>query len=166
MSLSSNFRIGWLSRRTMTMYNSTKLIKAISAWIKADCQEGFGQTYAGSLFQSFEAYLERTSALKSSPGRIAFGRELAGLKRFEKKQIGGLTHWTGIVLKAPATVVPLRQAKTIKKLTQRATVRTKQLKSSPKKRAAEQKSRLKEVRKRMKAESAKHSLDVGSQDAP
>lgn len=95
------------------VYDNTKLKQAVTAWLKANCKMGFGLVYSADLLADFEAYLEKTGALKSSPGPAPFGKQLlaAGLTR---KRQAGLTYYEGIQLKKPVTrAAPRRRAKTM-----------------------------------------------------
>ena len=79
-------------------YDNTKFQAAMEAWLVARCDEGFGETYAGDLLEDFENWLVNTSALRSSPGHVVFGMELARLG-FEKRRKMGLTFWGGVLLR-------------------------------------------------------------------
>lgn len=78
-------------------YDNTKLQIAVGGWLEAKCTVGYGQVYAMELLASFENYCRETSALKASPGIIAFSREM-NRREFGRKRISGLQYMTGLEL--------------------------------------------------------------------
>ena len=142
-------------------YDNTKLDAAINRWIKRDCSESFGETYAGDLLTNFEEFCADTGALKRSPGRVAFGKCLAR-REYEKRKVCGLTYWAGILIKKPPVVsVPRENTKspdTKRMDAQRE--RQDKLDQEAKEKAAEKKSRAAKVKKRMKKESKKVNQNV------
>jgi hypothetical protein len=89
-------------------YDNTKLNAAFARWIDECCVLTFGGTYSGDLLDNFDNFCAETSMLKRSPGRVAFGRELAGLD-LEKYKYTGLTYWAGIKLKNPPVMSRYRR---------------------------------------------------------
>lgn len=97
-------------------YDNTKLNAAFTRWIDECCVLTLGGTYSGDLLDSFEDFCAKTGMLKRSPGRVAFGRELARLG-LEKYKDTGMTHWAGIKLKNPPANSRFRlQAATITRM--------------------------------------------------
>ena len=145
-------------------YDNTKLDAAIEGWIKADCVEGFGETYAGDLLASFENYCAVTGALKRSPGRVVFGKCLAR-REYEKRKVCGLTYWAGILLEKPPVVsVPRENTKSedTKRIEARR-LRDEKLAEEKAEKEQARKDRAKAVRERIKKESKEHNIEVGQQ---
>lgn len=124
-------------------YDNTKFDLAFDKWLEQNVSTGFGEHYAGELLEDFEEFLRETRMLKRSPGRVVFGRRLAH-KGFEKRKKNGLTYWSGLELKHPRQVDPLRfaQASTKERMKEAAferemVRRREELARSPDARAAE-----------------------------
>jgi len=83
------------------MYDDTKLKVAFDEWMKHRIKVGFGECYAGDLLDDFSEFLEVTGMLKSSPGRVVFGKYLVGTGKFERKKKLGLTYYIGLRLINP-----------------------------------------------------------------
>ena len=133
-------------------YDNTKLELAVDRWLTAECIEGFGETYSGTLLTSFEDFCFESGALKRSPGRVAFG---SALKRrgFETRKMGGLTFWAGITLKTPPAIIEPRQNPAAAE--SRTATRVHKIEENQSKlenSAAERAQRAAEVKKRMRDE--------------
>jgi len=143
-------------------YDNTKLDEAIRRWIERDCDETFGETYAGDLLASFESFCADTGAMKRSPGRVAFGKALAR-REFEKRKVCGLTYWAGIVLTAPPEVsVPRENAK--KEDTQRLAARREKIaarQAEEARKEQERRERAKTVKRRMAGETKEKVASAG-----
>jgi hypothetical protein len=94
------------------VYDNTIFNAAFKAWIKANVDIGFGQEYAGDLLDDFCEYVAEMGMMKASPGRVVFGRALAGAG-LEKRKSLGLTNWIGLKLKKPRITRPKRYSKTL-----------------------------------------------------
>ena len=142
-------------------YDNTKLDDAISRWVKRDCSESFGETYAGDLLNNFEEFCADTGAMKRSPGRVAFGKCLAR-REYEKRKVCGLTYWAGIVIKKPPEFSKPRENTKSPDTKRMNAQRERQAESDQKTedKAAEKKSRAAKVKKRMKKESKKVNQNV------
>lgn len=144
------------------VYDNTKMDAAITKWIKRDCRQCPGETYAGDLLESFEKYCSRTGALKSSPGRVAFGKALRR-RDFDKRKVCGLTYWAGLVIAKPRGITTPRQnakSSDTKRLRQHQEFLDKKTKLAEDK-LAERKAHAAAVKARMKAENKKHNQAVG-----
>ena len=97
------------------MYDNTKFNAAFDEWLKQNVKIGFGEHYAGDLLADFNEFIAETGMMKRSPGRVVFGRQLAEHGGFERRKVGGLTHWSGLTLKKPRATIPVRYASTIKR---------------------------------------------------
>ena len=95
------------------MYDNTKLVKTIKAWLKSRCNVGYGQVYTAALLADFENYCRDTGALKASPGFSAFGREMTKLG-FGRKRVAGLWDMTGLELKKHIQVSQRRRKSSLK----------------------------------------------------
>ncbi len=93
-------------------YDNKKLIAAIESWLADRCKVGYGQVYSAALQADFEDYCAKTGAIKSSPGVIAFGREMTK-KGFGRKRVSGLQYMTGIeLINPPEHIIERRQKRT------------------------------------------------------
>ena len=143
-------------------YDNTKMDAAINRWIKKNCIEGFGETYAGDLLKSFDDYCAKTGSLKRSPGRVVFGMALAR-RNYEKRKVCGLVYWAGLLLKAPPGVTaPRENAKSSDTLrVKQHRERMDKKEELAKEQAAERESRAARVRARMAGESKKNNQAAG-----
>ena len=143
-------------------YDNTKLDKTVTRWLKTKCKKGPGETYAGDLLESFDAFVVKTNALNGSPGRVAFGSALTR-KKLKKRKACGLTYWLGLTLKKPPKVsVPRENTKaddTLRMTTKRE--RAERAKQDAITKAEERKKRTKEIIKRMKKETAERVRSAG-----
>lgn len=94
------------------VYDNTKFYAAFDAWLEQNVEVGFGEHYAGELLEDFCEFCRETKMMKRSPGRVLFGKRLAE-KKFEKRKSLGLTYWSGLALRHPRKVKPLRYQKTV-----------------------------------------------------
>jgi len=143
------------------MYDNTKLENAVANWLELCCDEAFGESYAGALFDSFNAYLAESGDLKRTPGRVVFGRELAR-RGFEKRKRAGLTYWAGLLLKAPpADTAPRHYSKTAEQLEERRQESEAEREAREAEAQAERAQHDSEARKRMARETAGAARAVG-----
>jgi hypothetical protein len=143
-------------------YDNTKLDLAVSAWIKDNCFESKGETYAGDLLADFETYVAQTGALKGSPGRVAFGKALARAG-FEKRKHCALTYWLNLLLEKPPEVSIPRSNKKPANTLRVETKIEKELKFAKlaEKKAAERKRQAATVQKRLLQETKQAFQAVG-----
>jgi len=145
---------------------STKLEIAVGKWLKAKCEIGYGTAYSGALLSSFEEFLEDTAALQTSPGVIAFGREM-NRRGFGRKRINGQAHMTGLkLLDRPKNVPDRRMDRGLATMVQaeeERKEREKQVKNEVKKVMGETKA-ARSVKRRMKKETKERIANVGLVD--
>ena len=94
------------------VYDNTKFYAAFDEWLAQNVDVGFGEHYAGELLEDFCEFCRETGMMKRSPGRVVFGQHLAE-KGFERRKLRGLTYWSGLALKTPRGVMPVRYASTL-----------------------------------------------------
>lgn len=145
------------------MYDDTKLIEAFDTWMKSNVDLGYGEEYAGDLLADFENFLRETKMLNASPGRVAFGKQLARIELTKRKR-SGLTYWCGLELKNRPNVRPRRYRKTEEKIERRMQRLEKfeeaeEWDDSPEAEAA----RLAAFRRELKAETRENVEKVGSE---
>ena len=96
-------------------YDNTKFHAAFDEWLNQNVDIGFGEHYAGDLLEDFREFLRETKMMKTDPGRVVFGRRLGEKGLFDKRKKAGLTYWTGLTLRKPRKMVPMRYAKTVER---------------------------------------------------
>ncbi|TFH47678.1 MAG: hypothetical protein E4H01_07825 [Lysobacterales bacterium] len=144
------------------MYDSTKLIAAIDAWLVKNCTVGFGEVYSGLALADFENFLRESKMLQCSPGRIAFGRELRS-KEFGQKRHAGLMYYTGFELLNPPLHVEERRHGKISAAAVQAEVERKVRAKKARKAAKAEMAATQDkaaVKRRMKRETKERNINV------
>jgi len=147
-------------------HDSVKLKKAIGKWLKKCCKVGYGEVYSGAALISFENYCQDTAALKASPGRIAFGREM-NLLGFGRKRIKGLVYITGLTLKKPPENVVARRNRFPNEVGEKSTTEREDRAGKMKDKIEDEAGGVKnedKVLARMKKETKARNITAGEQD--
>ena len=147
-------------------YDNKKLEAAVGKWLTKHCDVGYGEVYSGALQRSFEGFLHVTGALQSSPGDVAFGREMTR-RGFGRKRKNGLQYMTGLVLKDPVGDVFVRRYQKQGDPEAKAAQSRDDRRKKARKNISARIRRIKNtdaVEKRVKLETKKRNMDAGEVD--